>query len=92
MAQAAVDLAHPDGHVALFNDAGLTMAYSPGECLDAYARLYGQGARSAADFRLSRTPAISGCGATRLISSSIADASLPTNFRRMVMATCSSFE
>ncbi len=42
MAQAAVDLAHPDGHVALFNDAGLSMAYSPGECLDAYARLYGQ--------------------------------------------------
>ncbi len=42
MAQAAVDLSHPDGHVALFNDAGLSMAYSPGECLDAYARLYGK--------------------------------------------------
>ena len=42
MAQAAVDLSHPDGQVALFNDAGLSMAYSPAECLDAYARLYGQ--------------------------------------------------
>ena len=42
MAQAAVDLSHPDGHVAIFNDAGLSMAYSPGECLDAYARLYGK--------------------------------------------------
>ena len=44
-------------------------------------------ARSADGYSLSRTPAISGCGATRPISSSIADASLPTNFRRMVMAT-----
>ncbi len=42
MAQAAADLAHPDGHVALFNDAGLSMAYPPGECLEAYARLYGK--------------------------------------------------
>ena len=42
MARAAIDLAHPDGHVALFNDAGLSMAYPPGECLEAYARLYGQ--------------------------------------------------
>jgi uncharacterized heparinase superfamily protein len=42
MAQAAVDLAHPDGYVALFNDAGLSMAYPPRECLDAYARLYGK--------------------------------------------------
>jgi uncharacterized heparinase superfamily protein len=42
MAQAAVDLAHPDGQIALFNDAGLSMAYSPGECLDAYARLCGK--------------------------------------------------
>lgn len=41
MAQVAADLAHPDGGVALFNDAGLTMAYSPGECLDVYARLFG---------------------------------------------------
>lgn len=41
MAQATVDLAHPDGQVALFNDAGLSMAYSLSECLDVYARLYG---------------------------------------------------
>jgi uncharacterized heparinase superfamily protein len=41
MAQAAADLAHPDGKVALFNDAGLAMAYSPVECLAVYARLFG---------------------------------------------------
>lgn len=32
MGQAVADLAHPDGTPALFNDAGLTMAYSPVEC------------------------------------------------------------
>ncbi len=42
MAQVAADLAHPDGHVALFNDAGLSMAYLPGECLDVYARICGR--------------------------------------------------
>ena len=42
MAQATADLAHPDGLVALFNDAGLTMAYPPAVCLDAYARLRGR--------------------------------------------------
>lgn len=41
MAQALADLTHPDGLAALFNDAGLNMAYSPGQCLDAYARLSG---------------------------------------------------
>ncbi len=35
MTQAAVDLAHPDGRAALFNDAGLTMAYTAGECVAA---------------------------------------------------------
>ena len=35
MVQAAVDLAHPDGQAALFNDAGLTMAYRPAECAGA---------------------------------------------------------
>lgn len=39
MAQVAVDLAHPDGRVAQFNDAGLSMAYPPGEILDAMKRL-----------------------------------------------------
>lgn len=39
MAQATADLAHPDGHPAQFNDAGLTMCYAPATCLDAYARL-----------------------------------------------------
>jgi len=42
MAQVAADLAHPDAHVALFNDAGLSMAYLPGECLGVYARIYGK--------------------------------------------------
>lgn len=42
MAQVAADLAHPDGSVCLFNDAGSTMAYSPGECLAVYARLFGE--------------------------------------------------
>jgi uncharacterized heparinase superfamily protein len=40
MAQVTADLAHPDGRVALFNDAGLSMAYTPGECLDVYERLF----------------------------------------------------
>ena len=42
MAQAVSDLAHPDGYVAQFNDAGLTMAYEPAVCLDAYGRLTGK--------------------------------------------------
>ena len=42
MAQVVADLAHPDGGPVLFNDAGLTMAYAPGECLAAYARLFGR--------------------------------------------------
>lgn len=37
MAQATADLAHPDGFCAQFNDAGLTMAYSPGACLEIFA-------------------------------------------------------
>jgi uncharacterized heparinase superfamily protein len=36
MAQATADLAHPDGGPAQFNDAGLTMAYAPAECLAAF--------------------------------------------------------
>jgi len=42
MAQATADLAHPDRLIAQFNDAGLNMAYAPDECLDVFARLYGQ--------------------------------------------------
>ncbi len=41
MAQATADLVHPDGAVPQFNDAGLTMAYAPTICLNAYARLFG---------------------------------------------------
>jgi uncharacterized heparinase superfamily protein len=40
MAQVTADLAHPDGGPVLFNDAGLTMAYAPAECLDVYERIY----------------------------------------------------
>ncbi|WP_066807272.1 heparinase II/III family protein [Sphingomonas asaccharolytica] len=35
-------LTHPDGFVAEFNDAGLTMAYSPDACLDAYEAVSGR--------------------------------------------------
>jgi uncharacterized heparinase superfamily protein len=42
MAGVAADLAHPDGEVALFNDGGLAMAYSPRECLAAFWRLLGR--------------------------------------------------
>lgn len=41
MAQVTADLAHPDGGPVLFNDAGLTMAYAPADCLAGYRRLYG---------------------------------------------------
>ncbi|MFZ5704572.1 MAG: heparinase II/III family protein [Pseudomonadota bacterium] len=41
MAQALVDLAHPDGLPAHFNDSGLTMAYGVEACLDAYAGIGG---------------------------------------------------
>ena len=44
MAQALVDLAHPDGFAALFNDAGLTMCYAPAACLGAYAAQTGAAA------------------------------------------------
>jgi uncharacterized heparinase superfamily protein len=40
-AQATADLAHPDGLIAQFGDAGLHMAYAPAACLDAYAALFG---------------------------------------------------
>lgn len=39
MAQVTVDLTHPDGFVAQFNDAGLKMAYSPSEILRAFEAL-----------------------------------------------------
>lgn len=35
MARPLVDLAHPDGAPSLFNDGGLSMAYTPEECLAA---------------------------------------------------------
>jgi uncharacterized heparinase superfamily protein len=40
MAQVTADLTHPDGGPVLFNDAGLTMAYSSADCLDVYERIY----------------------------------------------------
>jgi glycosyltransferase involved in cell wall biosynthesis/uncharacterized heparinase superfamily protein len=42
MAQAIADLTHPDGSPALFNDAGMSMAYAPAACLDVYERLSGR--------------------------------------------------
>jgi uncharacterized heparinase superfamily protein len=50
MAQGAADLAHPDGGPAQFNDAGLTMAYGPRECLAVYARILTQTAAPAPVF------------------------------------------
>jgi uncharacterized heparinase superfamily protein len=40
MVRAVVDLTHPDGKPSLFNDGGLHMAYTPGECI-AHARQMG---------------------------------------------------
>jgi uncharacterized heparinase superfamily protein len=42
MAAATADLAHPDGRVALFNDAGFSMAYAPGDCVAAYRQVSGR--------------------------------------------------
>ncbi len=42
MAQVCADLVHPDGGPPLFNDAGLTMAYSAQQCLAGYARVFGR--------------------------------------------------
>jgi hypothetical protein len=39
MAQATVDLTHPDGFIAQFNDAGLNMAVTPAACRQAYCDL-----------------------------------------------------
>jgi uncharacterized heparinase superfamily protein len=50
MAQPIADLAHPDGFCAEFNDSGLTMAYAPGACLDAYAVVDKRAAAPAASF------------------------------------------
>jgi hypothetical protein len=38
MAQVSADLAHPDGYVAIFNDAGLSMGPDPRVLADAYRR------------------------------------------------------
>jgi uncharacterized heparinase superfamily protein len=50
MAVATADLAHPDGYVAQFNDAGLTMAYPPGRCLDVFQALLGERPEPRASF------------------------------------------
>jgi uncharacterized heparinase superfamily protein len=42
MAQATADLRHPDGRIAHFNDAGLSMAYAPAACLEVFATVLGQ--------------------------------------------------
>lgn len=42
MAQVTADLRHPDGLVPLFNDAGLSSAYSPADCLEAYRNATGR--------------------------------------------------
>lgn len=52
MAQVTADLAHPDGGIAEFNDAGLSMAYAPAECLAVYATLAGGAVRPRSVFAL----------------------------------------
>lgn len=48
MAHSMIATTHPDGQVALFNDAGLNMAYAPRDCLDTFERLgYARPARTA---------------------------------------------
>ena len=42
IAMATDCLAHPDGLPAQFNDAGLTMAYAPAACLEAYTAVTGR--------------------------------------------------
>lgn len=42
MASALSVMTHPDGGPALFNDAGLTMAYVPSDCLEAFELVTGQ--------------------------------------------------
>jgi uncharacterized heparinase superfamily protein len=42
MAEATAMLSHPDGRAALFNDAGLGMAYPPADCLAAFAKVTGR--------------------------------------------------
>lgn len=41
MAQALVDITHPDGDVSLFNDGALDMAHPPATCLQAFEQLTG---------------------------------------------------
>lgn len=41
MAQAVLDLAHPDGAPALFNDAGLNTCYAPAECCEVLRQVIG---------------------------------------------------
>lgn len=42
MAKGVLALSHPDGGPALFNDAGLHMAYAPAECARAYTLVTGK--------------------------------------------------
>jgi uncharacterized heparinase superfamily protein len=53
MAQVTADLTHPDGGPVLFNDSGLTMAYSPAGCLDVYEQIYSHRPRPQRVFALS---------------------------------------
>lgn len=53
MARPLVDLTHPDGSPSQFGDGGLDMAYSPGECLEAFRRV---GGRSPKPRRFVRLP------------------------------------
>ena len=52
MAQALVDLTHPDGAVSLFNDGGLHMTYPVADCLRVYTSLTGKSVEARPEFAL----------------------------------------
>jgi hypothetical protein len=52
MAQVTLDLAHPDGLISLFNDGGLNMTYTPGECLAVWRSLRGRQVRPSSQVSL----------------------------------------
>lgn len=52
MAQALVDMTHPDGNVSLFNDGALNMSHPPAACLEAFERLTGERVTARASFAL----------------------------------------
>ena len=51
-AEVISDLTHPDGKIAQFGDSGLTMAYLPASCLDAFKATFGDAPAARSSFAL----------------------------------------